>query len=107
MQVRCCKYTTSYGTRRYFHLKTFTSVEHDELKRYHNGLKNARSEKLLKKTVEAQIGTTQPKAPVLGKDASVAVSKGKMIFALGEKDTIVLEPKQARELYEQLKELFS
>ena len=106
VHVRCAKFITSYGVRRYYHLKIFTSVEHEEYKKYHNELIAKRKDKAVKAAVAAAM--PQPtSAPVLGKDASMAVSKGKMIFALGEKDTIVLEPKQARELYEQLKELFS
>lgn len=110
VHVRCAKFITSYRVRRYYHLKTFTSVEHEEYKKYHNELIAKRKDKAVKSAVAAQIAAALPpqnSAPVLGRDANMAVSKGKMIFALGEKDTIVLEPKQARELYEQLKELFS
>jgi len=109
--VGCIKHTTSYGVKRYFHLKSFTELELNMIRARGMKSRKLRKEKELAMAREEGRREAMPKIDpsipqIFGRETPTVVKGSKMLFALGEKDTVILEPKQAKELYEQLKAIF-
>jgi hypothetical protein len=108
IRVGCAREERNFGTRRVFHVKPFGAFELEQL---HALSREAREEMMLKKLKAKAIAPDAVPAlvagtHVLGRDAAIAVQGAKMMFAIGKNNTVILEAREARELYEQLKAVF-
>jgi hypothetical protein len=100
IRAGCAREERNFGTRRIYHMKLVTHVEMDDIR----ALQREAKEKGMRERIAAELPTRS--APVLGKDMAVVVQGAKMMLAIGKNNTIVIEAREARELYEQLKALF-
>lgn len=106
VRVGCAKVESQFGTRRIYHLKTFSEFEAQQARIVHRAQRDSRTAKLMDEYAERRLKEQAPAAPVLGKDASLVVNSSKMMLAYGANGTLVCTPKEARELYEILKGIF-
>lgn len=104
VSLGCAKETKSYGVRRFHHLKTFTEAEHQVMKERQSTRRRELAEEKYQERKNAEL--QRPAAPVLGRDAPVAVQAGKMMVAYGTNQTFVGSPREARELFEALRGIF-